>query len=133
MASAVSCQLLLNDDDSALLVPGDSTQQIESELQSELNSLHEWLVDNKLSLHLGKTETILFGTEQTLKRITALSIQCHGHTLASKSIVKYLAVDLDQALTVDTIARKALNKINNGLKFLFRNKSKFDMDIKKNC
>ena len=40
---------------------------IESVLQNELEIVSEWLVDNKLSLHLGKTESILFGSRPRLK------------------------------------------------------------------
>ena len=54
MEAAVSCRLILYADDSALLVSGTSVFVIEETLGHELTFLSEWLVDNKLSIHLGK-------------------------------------------------------------------------------
>ena len=42
---------------------------ISERLGQELESCSKWLVDNKLSLHLGKTESILFGSKRKLKKI----------------------------------------------------------------
>ena len=58
MPGAVKCKLLLYADDSALMVSGRNVTEIETTLTVELNSIHKWLVDNKLSLHLGKTNTV---------------------------------------------------------------------------
>ena len=66
MASAVRCKLLLYADDSALIASGKNVADIESTLSSELEYVSNWLIDNKLSLHLGKTQSILFGTKRRL-------------------------------------------------------------------
>ena len=63
MENAVNCKLLLYVDDSALLVSGKDVNRIEAILSNELQNVSNWLVDNKLSLHLGKTESILFGSK----------------------------------------------------------------------
>ena len=62
MESAVKCKLILYADDSALLVSGKDVKVIQKTLGKELCALSSWLVDNKLSLHLGKTGSILFGS-----------------------------------------------------------------------
>ena len=62
MQAVVKNKLLLYADDSAILVAGKNRSVIEKELSDELQSVSQWLIDNKLSLHLGKTETILFGS-----------------------------------------------------------------------
>ena len=56
METAVSCQIILYADDSALLVSGRDVGLIEERLVNELSSLNVWLVDNSFSIHLGKTE-----------------------------------------------------------------------------
>ena len=63
MPAAVKCKLLLYADDSALLVSGSDVSEIEKTLGNELDSVSKWLIDNRLSIHLGKTESILFGTK----------------------------------------------------------------------
>ena len=60
ISTAVRCKPLLYADDSDLLVSGKNTQLIQAILSSELEAAREWLINNKLSLHLGKTEYILF-------------------------------------------------------------------------
>ena len=66
MASAVSFKLLLYTDDSALIASGKNVADIETTLSSELECVSNWLIDNKLSLHLGKTQSILFGMKRRL-------------------------------------------------------------------
>ena len=58
----INNKLQLYADVSAILVTSKDRLQIEQELYKELQSVSEWLVDNKLSLHHGKTESILFGS-----------------------------------------------------------------------
>jgi hypothetical protein len=69
MPAAVKRKLLLYADDSVLLLSGKDTSQIEEILGRELESVKEWLTDNKLSLPLGKTEFILFGIKQRLQKV----------------------------------------------------------------
>ena len=45
-------------DDSAFIASGKNVADIESTLSSELEYVSNWLIDNKLSLHLGKTQSI---------------------------------------------------------------------------
>ena len=60
MRAAVNCKLLLYADDSALLTFGKDVSEIEGVLSRDLKSLREWLEENRLSLHLGKTQYLLF-------------------------------------------------------------------------
>ena len=59
MVDAVKCKLLLYADDSALKILHSDVNIIQERLSMELKAVNEWLVDKKLSLHLGKTESIL--------------------------------------------------------------------------
>ena len=64
MSAAVKCKLLLYADDSVLLASGKDIVEFEATLSSELKSVNDWLIDNKLSLHLDKTQSIVFGTRK---------------------------------------------------------------------
>lgn len=61
------CKLLLYADDSTILFSHKDPQVISKKLGKELESCSNWLVDNKLSLHLGKTECILLVQNVNLK------------------------------------------------------------------
>jgi hypothetical protein len=124
MESAVGCKLLLYADDSALMVSNRDVGFIQERLSLELQSVSEWLIDNKLSLHLGKTESILFGTKRKLTKQSELSVKCSNKTITASSEVKYLGLDLDQTLCGDITGNKVIKKANSKLKFLNR-KSKF--------
>jgi hypothetical protein len=66
--------------------------------------------DNKLLLHLGKTESILFGTKRRLLWAHKMKINCAGKEIESKRIVTYIGVSIDQSLSEDLIAAKILSK-----------------------
>ena len=75
MKLSVTGKLLLFAEDSALLKSEKSFVEIENQHTQQLNFVHEWFIDNKLSIHLGKTEAILFGppTEVVLSHIFNIS------------------------------------------------------------
>ena len=133
LPSAVGCKLLLHADDSALIVSGTNTEEIRNRLSSELESIREWLIDNKLSLHLGKTESILFGSKRKLQLNNSIQVQCAGNTLTYHTHVKYLGVELDQSLTGDGVAEKIISKSNAKLKLLYRQTRNVNLETKKNC
>ena len=69
MAQAVDCDHLLYADDSCLVFTGEDIAAIEENLNRNFNSLCDWFVENKLSLHFreDKTNRIIFGTKEKLK------------------------------------------------------------------
>ena len=97
----------------------------------ELEHVSEWLVDNKLSLHLGKTESILFGSKPKLKSKSTLSISCNGTNIQATSSVKYLGATLDQNLSGNDIARSVVTKSNARLKYLYRKSQFLDLHTRK--
>ena len=68
MKAAVNCKLLLYADDSALLASSSDASEIEDVLSRELESVSEWLVENRLSLHLGKLNQYYLGLTSSLLR-----------------------------------------------------------------
>ena len=73
MENAVNCKLLWYADDSALLESGKDVNRIETILSNELQNISNWLVDNKLSLQLGKTECIILGSTIKLCKLPELN------------------------------------------------------------
>ena len=62
------CKLLLYADDSAIMYSNKDPRVISDKLGLELEMCSKWLVDNKLSLHMGKTECIIFGSKRKLRK-----------------------------------------------------------------
>ena len=71
MSQSVTCDLLLYADDSCLVFEGKNIDEIENRLNTDFNSLCDWFVDNKLSIHFGedKTKSIVFGTNRKIKKV----------------------------------------------------------------
>ena len=84
MSDAVSNKPLLYTDDSAILVADKCLSNIKTVLQNELEIVSEWLVDNKLSLHLRKKESKMFGSRPRLKSQSVLSITGKGFVIEAK-------------------------------------------------
>ena len=111
---AVSCKLLLYADDSALLISGSSVDVIEGQLSSGLERINEWLVSNKLSLHLGKADSIIFGSKRNLAKRSHLNISCGDKSISAKGSVTYLGIKLDQTLSNETMGRRVMQNQNQG-------------------
>ena len=120
MHLSVQCKLFLYADDSALLVRGKNPSTIAQCLSENLESCRDWLIDNKLSLHLGKTELILFGTKRKLKKVDSFYIKCGDTIINSVERVKYLGLILDNDLSGVSIVNNILKKAGGRLKFLYR-------------
>ena len=81
MPNCVDCMLLQYADDSALIVSDKDPLKIGQQLSKNLGCCNKWLIDNKLSLHMGKTELILFGTKRKLKNWEGYTIECDGQKI----------------------------------------------------
>lgn len=75
-----------------------------------------------MSLHLGKTESILFATKHRLNKARDLNIISNGIKIECKTTIKYLGAYIDSNLLGATMAEHSLKKINGSLKFLHRKK-----------
>ena len=114
--------MLLFADDSCLVFEGKDIDEIENRLNTDFNSLCDWFVDNKLSIHFSedKTKCIVFGTNRKIKNLRELDIRRGDIKIKQHPQVVYLGCTLDRTLSGDAMATKALGKINGRLKFLYR-------------
>ncbi len=66
----------------------ENPEDISNTLTKELQSYGKWLVGNKLSLHLGKTEAILCESKRKLKNAQNFEVKCNGVSIQSVSVIK---------------------------------------------
>ena len=125
------CKLLLYADDSVIIHSSKNVDEINVVLSQEMDKMYQWLIDNKLSLHLGKTESMLFGTRTKLKEKSELNVECQGKTIQTTCKMKYLGVVFDQDLTGKFMANSVLSKVGRGLKILYRKAKYFDYEERK--
>ena len=89
-------------------------------------------MDNKLSLHLGKTEAILFGSKRKLSNANNFNVKCGDVEIQNVKNVKYLGLQLDDDLSGNSIVKGILDKANCRLKFLYRYKEMLNFQARKN-
>ena len=131
MPISVKCKLLLYADDSTLIISGSDPKVIADTLSFELNSCRQWLIDNILSLHLGKTESILFGSKRKLRKVTSFEVKCNNEVIKNVNSVKYLGLQIDNDLAGDNIVKGIVKKVNSRIKFLYRHKDILSFNCKK--
>ena len=102
--------------------------QLEKILSAELGKICIWLEDNKLSIHLGKTESILFGSRYYLNKVSDFKIKV-GDT--GKEVITYLGSTLEANLSCDKMATTVIKKVNQRTRFLYRIYSLVDKNTKK--
>ena len=119
MPQAVQSDLFLYADDTCLVYSNKSASVVEDRLLTDFNSLCDWFEDNKLSIHLGvdKTKSILFSKRKKKENIL---IYRRDIKIIQNTKVSYLGCVLDENLSGESMAIKALGKINSRLKFLHR-------------
>ena len=81
------------------------------------------MTDNRLSLHLGKTECMVFGSNRRLKSVTDFAISCGDVVIERVEKVKYLGYMLDQGLNGSDQVAGCIKRIVARLAYLHRNET----------
>ena len=123
---------MLYADDSVISFVHRNVNVISKKISKVLESCSDWLIDNRLSLHLGKTECMLFGPPRKLKQIPVSDfyVKCYDTVIKSTNVVKYLGIHIDQFMKFDDIVDSIVIKVISRLKFLYRNAKCLDMNTR---
>ena len=97
---SADCKFILYADDSAILFSHKDPEVISQKLSEVIESWSNWLVGNKLSLHLlGKTECVLFGPRRKLNNIKSFNVKCKENVIKSQDSVRYLGLYIDKFMS----------------------------------
>jgi hypothetical protein len=128
---SVNCKLTLYADDSALIFSHKDSNVIANRLSLELCNCKQWLIDNRLSLHVGKTECLLFGTSRKLGKIGDFHVKCDGESVKRVDSVTYLGVTLDKNMNSRDHAECLMKKCIGRVSFLYRKAQFLDLNCRK--
>ena len=121
MKSVVTdCDLRLYADATCLYFSNENASSIEKYLNVDFNSLCEWFIDNKLSMHLGEDKTKCILIKKGKKEYPALNITRNENKIKQYSVFDYLGCLLDEKMSRESIAKRALKKLMEKTKFLYR-------------
>jgi hypothetical protein len=94
-------------DDTNLTVCSDSINNLEEALNPEMKNIHQWLISNKLTLNIEKTEYMIIGTRQRLAKIKKnTSASCRGKLLKQVYSKKTLGVLIYVGMSKSTTSVK---------------------------
>lgn len=120
MKETSSSDLFIYADDSAILVSHEDSAVVEKCLSEVLQNVGTWLPDNKLSLHLGKTQAILSGSRIKLGQTQEMKAKVGEPVILAKDTANHLGCTLDKYRSGSAMAMKVLTKICQKTIFLPR-------------
>ena len=87
-------------DDTSVSYASNSAEEPQNVINSELESLNKWLITNKVSLNIVKTEFMIIGSRQRIRNLNdEIDIELNGNIINKIDSVKSLGVDIDNHLT----------------------------------
>ena len=84
-------------DDTSIFISNKNVEELETIVNSELVNISDWLISNKLTLNVSKSNFIIIHPPQR-KRNKQVTIKINGENLEEKSHTKYLGVLIDKNL-----------------------------------
>ena len=103
-------------DDTNLTVAGESVELVERAMNRDLENVKTWLLANKLSLNVAKTEFLLIGSRHNIRNLDVQpDLRIGQHPLKQVTHSRVLGVEIDQYLSwgehIDVITKKLTSGI----------------------
>ena len=117
-------------DDTNLTASANSMTSLEAAINSDLENLRKWLITNKLSLNVAKTEFILIGSKSMIKSISNSHPNVFIENKQIKQVYecKTLGVQIDQHLSWKVNTDEICKKVTTGISAIRRIKPFDDQD-----
>ena len=114
MSQAVKFNLFLYANDTCLVCQHKDINEIEKQLNKDFESICDWFVDNKLSIHTGddKAKSILFASKFKIKKVRKLNMKYGNIQIKQHPKVKYLGCMLDETMSAETMALSVIDSQN---------------------
>ena len=85
-------------DDTTIFISDSDVKRLEKTLNTELVHVSNWLIANKLSLNVGKSNVLLF-RQSNKQNLPPINITINGLPVSEKEYAKYLGIIIDNKLT----------------------------------
>ena len=103
---------------------------INSKLAKDMDAIAKWLDQNALIINLmkGKTESLLFGTSQRIaKQNETLNVMYRGDKVLNTSHYKYLGIEIDSTLNLNSHFEKCFKSASSRLRLLGKLRDYLDL------
>ena len=103
-------------DDTHFTYADNDICSLEASLNQDLLNINNWLIANKLTLNMTKTEFMLIGSRQKLNSLSVLpDLEINGTQLNRVDFTKSLGVLIDENLTWSNHINAISKKISSGI------------------
>ena len=103
-------------DDTNLTYASNDIYVLESKLNQDLESVNKWLISNKLTLNMTKTEYMLIGSRQRLRTLSENpNLKINSVPINRVSTTKSLGVIIDENLSWSSHIDKLTKKVASGI------------------
>jgi len=116
-------------DDSTPSASAPTVAKLKYKLQTDLERIWNWVQTNHLVLNIGKTKSIMMGTQQKLKRNPKLELRIDGTDITHVEQAELLGLTIDQRLTWGSHIDKTKNKMAGILATIRRHRKYFTKSI----
>ena len=115
-----TCKVILYADDTAIIYSDKQKAQIEKHLNNDMEIVKTWLDENKLTLNVKKTKSMLIGNKKLLNEADYLDIRLDMDSIEQVGEFKYLGVWLDSSLKFTSHISKMSSKISSAIGVISR-------------
>jgi hypothetical protein len=103
-------------DDTNLTVAGETIEEVELAMNNDLLRIKEWLLANKLSLNVAKTEFLLIGSHHKLNNLDSKPSVNIGHdSIKQVQHNTVLGVEIDENLSWKKHIENVVKKVTSGI------------------
>ena len=116
------CKTNMYADDTAICVFASDKAGVTKLNQDDLINVNDWLCENRLSLHIGKTSCMLVTSAQRRRRMSHdhLDLSLNDNQIEHGKASPYLGITIDQNLNFNIHTNNICNKANRALGALKR-------------
>jgi hypothetical protein len=118
--AVINSEVTLYADDTVLYYFSKDPRLLEDKLNEDLLRVAHWLRENKLTLNLDKTKSMIIGSNRKLGNVSSLSLSIFDTDINTVSSFKYLGVMLSTNFTWTDHIEYISSKINKNLGLLRR-------------
>ena len=97
--------------------------QAGQDLQTDLDNLLNWCVDNEIYINSEKSKVMFFGSKARIETSTLPDFNIGGMTLQRAKTYTYLGIKLDEQLSLETHANSLISKVSNKIYHLSKIRS----------
>ena len=111
------CEVNMYADDTAFYFAHQDMDEVSDALNQDLSKVYKWLCANKLSLHVGKTNTLLICNHQKRNFLprTELQVNLNENIISQNDHLSYLGVHIDSSINFNTHIDMLVKKVNKAI------------------